>query len=247
MFSKSTTAEAFKKAQEARHQEIEEAQQNSLFREVDEDLRYDQVIRLWKRWGGWVVGAALALVLGVAGYQYYGYHRASVRQAQAARFDSALEMIAEGKTAEADKALKALVADGNAGYRTLARMRLAALAADENRLSDAAAILKAESADQEALPPYRDLSLVLQALYALEAGDAKTAGELLAPLTGAGHPWRQTALQIQAMAAAKGGDPAKAVGLLQGILDEPDTPKDQRAIVESLKSVFQHDAEAGKP
>ena len=42
--------------------------QDSLFREIEEDLRQEHWAKLWKRYGNYAVGAVFALVLSVAGY-----------------------------------------------------------------------------------------------------------------------------------------------------------------------------------
>jgi len=53
-----------------------------------------------------------------------------------------------------------------------------------------------------------------------------------------------TALEISALAMAKQGDPDRAVKALDGILDDPDTTPERRAMAESLRTVFARDAAA---
>ncbi len=43
-----------------------------LFEEIDDELRQDRAHKLWRAYGQYVIGAVLALVIGVAGYQ--GWH-----------------------------------------------------------------------------------------------------------------------------------------------------------------------------
>jgi len=43
---------------------------SDVFREVDEELRRDRLMALWKRFGPYLIGAAVALVLVVAGRAY---------------------------------------------------------------------------------------------------------------------------------------------------------------------------------
>ena len=44
---------------------------DTLIREVDEELRSDRVRKLWRQLGPWVIGGAVAVVLGVAAYQIW--------------------------------------------------------------------------------------------------------------------------------------------------------------------------------
>jgi hypothetical protein len=46
---------------------------DSLFREVDEEFRRDQALKLWKRYGNYVVAVALAVIIGVAGFKGWEY------------------------------------------------------------------------------------------------------------------------------------------------------------------------------
>ena len=41
-------------------------EQDNLFKEIDEDLRQQKYADLWKKYGKFVIGAAVALVVGVA-------------------------------------------------------------------------------------------------------------------------------------------------------------------------------------
>ncbi|MBN2752370.1 MAG: hypothetical protein JXQ84_06645, partial [Rhodospirillaceae bacterium] len=89
---------------------------------------------------------------------------------------------------------------------------------------------------------YRDLAVVLDALCGMDDDDPKAIEAALAPLTAAGHPWRHVALELSALAMAKGGEPGRAADALKEILEDPDVSPDQRAMAESLRTVFARDA-----
>ena len=91
---------------------------SDIFQEVDEAVRREQLEKLWKRYGNFVIAAAVAgrardrrlARLPVVGSQ------ARPRKAGAA-FDAATELADQGKPAEAEAAFARLAADGTAGYR----------------------------------------------------------------------------------------------------------------------------------
>ena len=59
--------------------------EESLFREVDEEVRQDQLKKIWTRYGNLIVGvcvALIAVVAGIKGWQYW-----QVRQAETAARD----------------------------------------------------------------------------------------------------------------------------------------------------------------
>ena len=108
---------------------------DSFIREVQEELRREQFLRLWQRFGTYMVAAAVLLVVAVAGYKYLEYDRTSTAETSGARFEAAVRQAASGKSEEAQKTFENLAKGSSAGYATLARLRLAATAAKAGRTS----------------------------------------------------------------------------------------------------------------
>ena len=98
---------------------------DSFIREVNEEMRQDQARALWDRFGPFLIGAAIVVVLGTAGWVGYDYWRTKTANASGDRFSQALTLANEGKSDEAIAALEALEADGYGAYPLLARMRAA--------------------------------------------------------------------------------------------------------------------------
>lgn len=238
----SLTPETYKAAEEKRKREREAAEQNSLFREVEDDLRHEKLLGLWKRYGVAAIVAAVLIVVGVAGHQIYKSMKVSERTEQAAVMDKAEAALRARDAETAAKLLGELEKTGNDGYRTLARLRHASLLLAQDKTAEARELLAQVASDSETLPAYRDLAVVQDALAGLDSDDPKAIEDKLAPLTAAGHPWRHAALEVSALAMAKQGDPARAVKALDGILEDPDTSPERRAMVQSLRTVFARDA-----
>ncbi|MBN2752043.1 MAG: tetratricopeptide repeat protein, partial [Rhodospirillaceae bacterium] len=148
----SKSLDTYKAAEEKRLRERQAAEQNSLFREVDDDLWHDQLLALWKRYGMWVAAAAVAVVLAVAGYQIYRGMQDSERAEQGATFDQAEAALVSHDVAKAVSLLSALEAKGNSGYRTLARLQHAAVLVDQGKRAEARDVMKAVAGDAKALP-----------------------------------------------------------------------------------------------
>ena len=97
-----------------------------IFREVDEDLRREQLKKLWDRYGSYVIGLAILIVVATAGYRFWQYWQDSQAQASGERFVAALKLGDQGKHQEAIAALTDLTRDGSGGYPVLAGFRVAA-------------------------------------------------------------------------------------------------------------------------
>ena len=55
-------------------------QMSDIFREVDEDLRREQYKRLWDRFGGYVIGLAVLIVVAVGGYKAWEWWETQPRR-----------------------------------------------------------------------------------------------------------------------------------------------------------------------
>jgi len=67
---------------------------DTFIREVEEDLRREQFLRLWQRYGTYAVAAAVLLVLAIAGYKYREYDRITTAEASGARYEAAARLTA---------------------------------------------------------------------------------------------------------------------------------------------------------
>ena len=81
------------------------ANENDTFiREVNEQIRSEQLSRFWGRYGIVVVGAAILVVVGAAGAGIYEYWNTSRASNSGDQFLAALTLASENKTDEALKA-----------------------------------------------------------------------------------------------------------------------------------------------
>ena len=176
-----------------------------FFHEIEEDLRRDQAMALWKKYGSLVIGAVLLLVLAVAGH--WGWTKYTTHQRLQASADFLAAATADA--AQRDAALANVAAAGGS-YATLARFRLAetALAADDK--AKARGILGEIAADAATDPALAGLARIQAALLELEVGKPAAAADLVKDMTVEGHAYRLAALEVTGLAALAGGDKAKA-------------------------------------
>ena len=79
-----------------------------IFKEVDEDLRRDQAAKVWKKYGAYVIGAAVALVLATAGFQAWRWWDVEQRSERSASYTAAVELLEQGTGEEAVAAFGSL-------------------------------------------------------------------------------------------------------------------------------------------
>jgi hypothetical protein len=98
---------------------------SELFNEVDEEVRRDQLKKLWDQYSIYIIALALLIIAGVGGWRGYQYLEAKKAAEAGAAFDKAVELSEQNKHAEAEAAFADLAAKAPSGYRILARLRTA--------------------------------------------------------------------------------------------------------------------------
>ncbi len=177
-----------------------------IFHEVEEDLRRDQAAAIWKKYGSYIIGAALLLVLAVAAQ--WGWTKYTTNQQMQASADF-LSAASARDLKQREAVLGKIAAEGGT-YGVLARFRLAETAIEGGDKAKARGILGEIAKDGAADKPLRDLALVQAALLELEIGKPEAAADLVRDLTKEGEPYRLSALEVTGLAAMAAGDTAKA-------------------------------------
>ncbi len=98
---------------------------SELFDEVDEDVRRDQLKKVWDQYSIYIVACALLIIAAVAGWRGYQYVEAKKAAEAGIAFDKAVELSEANKHSEAEAAFNSLAATAPSGYRLLARLRAA--------------------------------------------------------------------------------------------------------------------------
>ena len=201
-----------------------------IFDEVSEDLRADRSRAMLRRYGGWLIAAAVAVVIATGGWEAWSAHRKSQSDAEGAKFLTAAE-IADGpaeKRRDALPALLDLAQNGSSGYRTLARLRAAGVLADTGDLPGALAQWDAVSADSSAEKDLRDFADLQWALHQVDKGDPATVQSRLQKLTGANAAWKGLALEGEVMLAIRQGQTDRARELVKSLITDPNVPETVR-------------------
>lgn len=201
-----------------------------LIDEVDEELRAERAKKLAQRYGGLATGALLLAIAGVGGWEgWRWYEGRQAAQASQSFLAASRDAAAEGADLRASAERFAGIAQGApAGYRTLGRLRAAALLAETGQLDAALAAWEALARDTETDQLYRDLATVLWGLHALDQGDAALIEARMTPLAAPGAPWRASAQEVLALAALKRGNTEQARRALQAVLADATTPQGLR-------------------
>jgi hypothetical protein len=207
----------------------------SLFREVDEEVRQDQYKKIWKQYGNYITALAVLVVLGVAGFKGWQYWQLSQSEKAARVFAAAVKMAEEGKIADAGAAFAAI---DHGGYARLANLRKAEMLDNQGKKDEAVAAYDALASDQGAGQALRDLAR-LRAGYILV--DKLAPAELIGRLGSFDNEqstWRGLAREIFALSAYRTGDYAMADRYLNAIVADQGVALELRQRAQTLLEVI---------
>jgi hypothetical protein len=218
---------------------------DSLLREVDEELRREQMQKLWERYNGLILGIAALIVVGVGGYKFLESRRIAAAEAAGAEFASALQLSEASKTDDATKAFEKLSQSGPAGYATLSKLHLAGAHAKAGRKPEALAAYKLIINDGASDSLLRSFAELQVAALMTGDGDFTEQQNRLNKLASDDSPFKITARELLGLSAFKAGKLDEARKYYEPLLIDP---KASRAIQERIKIVMGEIArtEAGK-
>ncbi|KJC50985.1 hypothetical protein UP10_20040 [Bradyrhizobium sp. LTSPM299] len=210
---------------------------SELFDEVDEDVRRDQLKKLWDKYSLLIIALAILVVAGVGGWRGYQYVEGKKAAEAGAAFDRASELSEQNKHAEAEAAFADLAAKAPSGYRILARLRAAA----EIATRDPQAAAKAYddiAADRSVGVAEQDLARIRAAQLVIDTTTYPNMLQRLEPATAQGSTFRHTAREMLALSAWHANDATATRQWLDQIANDGDTPPSLRSRAEALQALL---------
>jgi hypothetical protein len=210
---------------------------SELFDEVDEDVRRDQLKKLWEQYSIYIVAGAFLIIAAVGGWRGYQYLETKKAAEAGAAFDKAVELSEANKHSEAEAAFTDLAAKAPSGYRMLARLRAAAEVATRDPRA-AGKLYDDIAADRSISVPEQDLAKVRAAGLQLETATYPAMLQRLETATAPGATFRHTARELLALSAWRAGDMTAARQWLDIIANDGETPPSLRSRAEALQAML---------
>lgn len=177
----------------------------AFLREVDEEVRRDQVARIWQRWGMWIVGGVIAALLVFGGVLFFRQLDHSGAEKEGERYNAALTALTSNEASKAEPELAKLATEGEPGYRALAQLAQADLLIERKDVKGAAARLSAVAGDTNLPQPFRDQALIRQTSLEYDSLKPEVVIDRLKGLAVPESAWFGTAGEMVAAAYLKQG------------------------------------------
>ena len=171
---------------------------SEIFREVDEEVRHEQLLKLWRTYGKYVIAVIAAVAIGLAGNVGWKKYQLSQRLDESAQFSAAVALMDQGRSVVAAQRF----ADPEAARAALDRLAV----------------------DDRAEPSLRELAGLLAVLNVIDSEAPDALERRLEPLLKDGSAWRASARELSGLIAYRRGETARAREIFTGLNEDASTP-----------------------
>ncbi len=201
---------------------------SDVFREVDEDLRRQRFEELWKKYGSWVIGAAVAFVV-VVGASLYWNDAQERRQAKLSdEYAAAVELIAEGKDEEGLAALGAIADKAGGGYEAISLLQQAQVLHRQGKIDESVKLYDEVSGKNLGGRLVSELAQVKAAWAIADTASYEDIQARVAEIAEGDGAWRYPAQEILAFSALKNGMTEAARPQYRALLNDRTAPSGVR-------------------
>ena len=201
----------------------------TFVREVDENLRRDQLRDFFKTYGNWMIAGVLIFLAASGGFIWWQQHQVKRSEGQVEQLAQVYKDVGNGDTSTAAKKFDDLAKSGSTGVRASALFARAALALQDNDTKSAVGIYRSIASDGDFPKAYRDAALVRQTAIEFDQLQPQEVITRLQSLTKAGEPWFGSAGELTALAMLKQGNKQQAGQLFAAIARDSGVPESIRA------------------
>ena len=196
----------------------------AFLREVDEELRREQMGTFWRRYGRLMAIAVFAALAAFGGWLWWQDHREKVAGLDGEALTTAFKALGNGDDKAAKPALERLARGDSAGYRAAAKLSLAAERLQKEDVKGAVALYAEVSADPKIPQPFRDLALIRQTAAEFDTLKPEVVIARMKPLAIAGQPWFGSAGEMTAISLIRQGQEEKAGAVFAALATDKQVP-----------------------
>jgi hypothetical protein len=198
---------------------------DTFVKEVDENLRRDQIRGFFKENGAWLVLGVILFLAISGGIIWYQQHREQAAEAQVEQLAQVYKDIGVGNTAKVPQQLDDLSESGSKAVRASAMFTRAAFAIQQNDQKLAIATYKKMRDDSSLPDAYRDAALIRETALEFDQLQPQQVIAQLEPLAKPGNPWFGSAGEMTALAMIKQGKNQQAGQLFATLAKDRDVPE----------------------
>ena len=193
-----------------------------FIREVDEDLKEEKRLKLWKKLLPYVVSISLGIILSTTGVVFWKDYTNTTKQKLGDDFSAAVELSKEEDIDAALLALDRIVDKGSDGYVTMAKIKKASILIEKGERDKGLEIyldLEKNAVDQS----FRDIATILYVMNSVDSDNPENLLKKLEPLENS-IIWKSSALELKAFIYLQSNNKEQALETFKSIVSLPNKP-----------------------
>lgn len=215
----------------------QDPEKDSLYKEIDEELRHENYAKLWKKYGNFIIATAALVIVSVAAYQGWNAYSVNKRSDDSALYTTALEALKKDNKDQALSILTRLSNNASKAYATLSQLNKASINSESGNIAEASASYLLIANDSSESEIFRDLAVILWTMHNMNSIDPVKLTKDLQRLILPSNPWRHTAKELVALIAKRNGNTKQANRLFEELADDVTAPAGIRSRASELLSI----------
>lgn len=211
---------------------------SDVFKEVDEELREEHFQKLFRAYGGYVIGAVISFVLVFAGSIGWSDYQTSQRQLMSRNYAVASRILDDGNAVLAAQQFGSLAEQASDGYGALARLREADALSEAGDVAGSVTALDRLVEDDDADTAFRELAQLFAVYQLMDTASRDELDRRLAPLLAEGSTWRASARELSGLIAFRAGEISAARGLFTAIVEDSASPTTARSRAAGMLAII---------
>ncbi len=207
---------------------------SDILRQVDEDLRKDRLLSIWRSYRIYIIGTILIILIALSSYQYYLSSIKSKNETIVAEYISALNLtdinVSIDRLSELDES-------SNTYIKGLAKLKRAELYFVIEKKDQALELLKSISSDTSLDQTIRDLALYKFLMVQLDILDNNTFFEIIDSEHLKESNFKYLFKELKALKLLIEGDSINSLKIFESIISDENSPIELKARSKKYKEI----------
>jgi hypothetical protein len=202
----------------------------TFLKEVDDELRREQITNFFTRYGWWIIGGVVAILAGVGGYLWWSSRQAAARETAGESMVAVVSQLNGGTrgAAAAKPQIDALAGSSIEGYRASALFARAATQAQAGDNRGAIATFRGIEGDQSLDQVYRDAAMIRRTQLEYDGLQPTEVIRRLDPIASGDGSWAGAAGEMVGAAHLKMNRPDLAGPVFVRVARDVNAPETMR-------------------
>ncbi|MDR1694720.1 MAG: tetratricopeptide repeat protein [Lactobacillaceae bacterium] len=215
--------------------------QDRFIQEVDEELKNENLVIFWKKYGLYIVAAVVLILTATVSFETFKALHEKRNQTWSDKYAYALSLQLQGRYEDSLKTLEEIVEQKHEIYSDLAKIQISNIYFDEGDTEKAVSELENVINDKNMNEKLKDISTIKIASYKLDTAPREEIEALLKTLASTENTWTNIAKEMLAMLEIREGNYAEARKIYEEILSSPSLSDVLRFRVQDMLSVLNNE------